>query len=70
MARIIYQDQHLEVPGQEVRGQDLKEALSIGPDRDLVLLQPEGNVQVNPRRMVRLAEENYFTDLPKWRYGA
>jgi hypothetical protein len=70
MARIIYDGQRLEVPGQEVYGQDLKDTLKVGPERNLVLLQPEGNVQVNPRRRIRLAEENYFVDVPTWKYGA
>ncbi|MEJ2735579.1 MAG: hypothetical protein P8189_18775 [Anaerolineae bacterium] len=70
MARIEYQKRQVDVPDREMRGQQLFQELGVSPDRDLVVVRPNGNFLVQRDRKVRPVDGDYFVDAPTFEYGA
>ena len=69
MARVVYENQALVVPDDEIDGDRLKRELKVPQGHDLVLVRREGNVLVSHRSKVRPVDGDYFLDAPIFEYG-
>lgn len=52
-----------------VTGAEIKKAAGVDPDRMLTLWRAEGVTVVRDDELIRVLPDDYFEDVPNWRYG-
>jgi len=57
------------VPGGVSTPQELKEAAGIDRSRNLIRQAPDGNEILPDDQPLYLADEDYFSDAPTFKYG-
>jgi len=67
--RVMINGREILMSGHVARPEDLKESAGIDPSRNLLRQTPDGNELLTEGQELRLADGDYFSDAPTFKYG-
>ncbi len=67
--RVMINGREIVVPGEVTTAGELKEVAGIDPSRNLIHQAPDGNELLSDGQPLHLADGDYFSDAPTFKYG-